>query len=61
MFEGLLRCKKRFDAIKLFEVMKDKGPSADAKSNTILIRDLCKQTKMEEAVEYFDEMIESEC
>ncbi|KAI7991587.1 Pentatricopeptide repeat-containing protein [Camellia lanceoleosa] len=58
MLEGLLRCRKRSDAIKLFEVMKSKGPYPSARSYTILIRDLCKQMKMKEAVEYFEDMLD---
>ncbi|KAI7979870.1 Pentatricopeptide repeat-containing protein [Camellia lanceoleosa] len=58
MLEGLLRCRKRSDAIKLFEVMKSKGPYPSARSYTILIRDLYKQMKMREAVEYFEEMLD---
>ncbi|THG06651.1 hypothetical protein TEA_005274 [Camellia sinensis var. sinensis] len=58
MLEGLLRCRKRSNAIKLFEVMKSKGPYPSARSYTILIRDLCKQMKMREAVEYFEDMLD---
>ncbi|KAI6674541.1 hypothetical protein NL676_002447 [Syzygium grande] len=43
MLEGLLRSKKRSDAIKLFEVMKAKGPSPNVRSYTIMVRDFCKQ------------------
>ncbi|KAF4363768.1 hypothetical protein F8388_000433 [Cannabis sativa] len=41
------------------KVMKAKGPVPNMKSYTILIRELCKQGKMREAVEYFDDLIES--
>ncbi|KAL7168748.1 hypothetical protein ACSBR2_033898 [Camellia fascicularis] len=61
MLEGLLRCRKRSDAIKLFEVMKSKGPCPSVRCYTILIRDLCKQMKMREGVEYFEEMLDYGC
>nr|GLL27579.1 hypothetical protein DM860_000752 [Ipomoea trifida] len=43
------------------QVMKAKGPSPNARSYTILIRYLCKQRKMDEAIEYFEEMLGTGC
>nr|GMD01577.1 pentatricopeptide repeat-containing protein At3g62470, mitochondrial-like [Ipomoea batatas] len=43
------------------QVMKAKGPSPNARSYTILIRHLCKQRKMDEAIEYFEEMLGTGC
>ncbi|KAL0371531.1 UNVERIFIED_CONTAM: Pentatricopeptide repeat-containing protein, mitochondrial, partial [Sesamum angustifolium] len=57
MLEGLLRSKKRSDAIKLFEVMKSKGPLPNVRSYAILIKYLCKQGNLKEAVEYLDDML----
>uniref|UniRef100_A0A803M7J6 Pentatricopeptide repeat-containing protein n=1 Tax=Chenopodium quinoa TaxID=63459 RepID=A0A803M7J6_CHEQI len=61
MLDGLLKVNKKSDAIKLFEVMKAKGPTPNVRSYTILIRDLCKHSKLREAVAYFDEMLASGC
>ncbi|KAK4406940.1 Pentatricopeptide repeat-containing protein, mitochondrial [Sesamum angolense] len=59
LLNGLLRSKKRSDAIKLFEVMKSKGPLPNVRSYTILIKYLCKQGSLKEAVEYLDDMLTS--
>ncbi|GER55050.1 pentatricopeptide repeat (PPR) superfamily protein [Striga asiatica] len=62
MLDGLLTCGKRSDAIKLFEVMRsNKGPNPNVRSYTILINYLCKHGYMNEAVNYFDDMIKSGC
>ncbi|RWR76454.1 pentatricopeptide repeat-containing protein, mitochondrial-like protein [Cinnamomum micranthum f. kanehirae] len=61
MLEGLLRGKRRSEAIKLFELMKSKGPSPNVRSYTIFIRDLCRGNKMEEAIGCFDEMLAAGC
>ncbi|KAL7609554.1 hypothetical protein Lser_V15G12421 [Lactuca serriola] len=56
MLEGLLKSHKRSEAIKLFEIMKSKGP-CNTRSFTIMIRDLCKQKKMKEAIESYENML----
>ncbi|KAE8711266.1 Detected protein of unknown function [Hibiscus syriacus] len=50
MLNGLLRSRKTSDAVKLFEVMKTKGPLPNVRSYTIMIQECCKQEKMGEAV-----------
>ncbi|PIN03143.1 hypothetical protein CDL12_24335 [Handroanthus impetiginosus] len=47
MLEGLLRCKKRSDAIKFFELMKSK--------------ELSKHGEMNEAITYLEEMLNAGC
>ncbi|CAI9276519.1 unnamed protein product [Lactuca saligna] len=56
MLEGLLKSHKRSEAIKLFEIMKSKGP-CNTRSFTIMIRDLCKQKNMKEAIESYENML----
>ncbi|KAL4349951.1 hypothetical protein S245_032828 [Arachis hypogaea] len=49
MLEGLLRCKKKSDAIKLFEIMKakDRGCQPDAALYTCLITGFGRQRRMD--------------
>ncbi|EYU34833.1 hypothetical protein MIMGU_mgv1a022327mg [Erythranthe guttata] len=61
MLEGLLRSHKISDAIKLFEVMKCKGPLPTVRSYSVLIKNLCKHGHLKEAIDYFDEMVDSGC
>ncbi|EYU38195.1 hypothetical protein MIMGU_mgv1a024858mg, partial [Erythranthe guttata] len=61
MLEGLLRSHTRSDAIKLFEVMKCKGPLPTVRSYSVLIKNLCKHGHLKEAIDYFDEMVDSGC
>ncbi|PIM97139.1 hypothetical protein CDL12_30393 [Handroanthus impetiginosus] len=58
---GLLRCKKRSDAIKLFELMKSKGPLPNVRSYTMLIKELSKHGNMNEAINYLEEMLNAGC
>ncbi|KAG6472043.1 pentatricopeptide repeat-containing protein At3g62470, mitochondrial-like [Zingiber officinale] len=59
MINGLIRAHRRSDAIKLLELMKDKGPLPNAKTFTIIIQDLCKAGQMDLAVNCFQEMLDA--
>ncbi|KAJ8900416.1 hypothetical protein K2173_025193 [Erythroxylum novogranatense] len=61
MLQGLLKCRKRSDAIKLFEVMKAKALSPNFWGCTILMPYLRNQRMMEYAIDCFDEMVDFGC
>jgi len=47
MLEGLFNGRRKYEALKLFDLMKENGPSPDSKTYTILICALSKLQKME--------------
>ncbi|KAL2340997.1 hypothetical protein Fmac_008937 [Flemingia macrophylla] len=63
MLEGLLKCRKKSDAIKLFEIMKakDRGCQADAALYTCLILGFGRQKMMDMVYNLLREMRERGC